>query len=396
MEPNEQAQSFFARLKTLGFAAGVLGIVGWVVAFTSGRDAALQSYLFAWVFWIGVTLGCFSLTLLHAMIRGNWSKPLLRLAEAGGGAVALAVMGLLVIPILVFLPDLYLWARPEAAQDHILHAKAGYLNLPFFIGRTIFYFAVWIAFASVLRRSSLQQDQTGDSSEADRRASIGAPGIVVYVLTITFAFVDWVMSLDPHWYSTIYGLWFVVSHGLCGVSLLAMIVTRLKDTPPYRDVVTPVFTRDVGNVMLALTMFWGYFSLSQYLIIFSGNLPEEITYFMARMQGTWHVLGTILVLGQFFTPFLALLSGKTKRSPGLLFNVALLIFVMRILDHFWTIVPFFAHGAHDVPMTSYWAVIPAWLAIGGIWMAAFTTVLAKAPLMPRHEVALPREVAEHA
>ncbi len=389
------ALTSFKKLNGLAIAVAVIGWALFAAGYLGSHEAALQSYLFAWVFWISITLGCYAVTLLHHMIKSNWVKPILRLAEAGSGPVNLIVIALLFIPIALSMQTLYPWANPDHHWTSYDWFKRWWLTPGFFYARFIFYFAVWLVFSSVLRKSSHSQDESGDARETDKRSNIASPGVVVYVLTVTFAFTDWVMSLDPNWFSTIYGFWFVICQGLGAMALLTIIVTSLKDKKPYSDVITPVVTRDLGNVMLALTMFWGYFSLSQFLIIYSGNLPEEIIYFLKRMQGTWLIIGTVLVCFEFFAPFLFLLSGNAKRNPNLLRLVAILIISMRVLDHFWTIVPFFQAGAHGAPLSSYWVAIPAFLAVGGVWFTTFTVMVTKAPLLPRYET-VPHEVLEHA
>jgi len=392
--PNDALASF-KKLQTAGIAVLVVGLVLLAIGFTGARQAALQSYLFAWILWMSITLGCYGLTLVHHMIKGNWAKPILRLLEAGGGPINLIMMAGLFLPIAVFMSDLYPWANSTFHWGAYDWFKRVYLNQGFFYARFLIYFLIWIGFASILRKSSHAQDESGDGRETDRRSNIAAPGVVVYVLTVTFAFTDWVMSLDPHWFSTIYGFWFVICQGLGAMSIVTIFVTSLKDKKPYSDVLTPVVTRDLGNVLLAFTMFWGYFSLSQFLIIYSGNLPEEIIYFLRRMEGVWLAIGTILVCCQFFAPFLFLLSGNTKRNPNLLRAVAILILTMRVLDHFWTTLPYFQAYGHAAPFSSYWVAIPAFLAVGGAWITALTVMVAKAPLLPRHEF-VPHEVLEHA
>lgn len=369
-------------------AVGVAALAAGVVGFTQSRELFWQGYLLGWVFCAAFTLGCFALMLLHNMIRGNWSLSILRIVEAGGGPGALLFTLALYAPVLLFgLHDLYPWAHIQG--DHLIEAKRWWLNTPFFVARTVAYFLIWIAFAGALRRSSLEQDRTGDARLVDRRASIAAPGLVVFVITLTLAVTDWVMSLDPHWWSTIYGIWFLVCCGLSGMSLATLVVLLLSHRKPFSDIVTPGLSRDYGNVLLALTLFWAYISVSQFLIIYSGNLPEETRYFLRRMSGGWHAVGTFLVIFQFFGPFLLLLSGRTKRTYGYLIGVAVWMVFMRMVDMLWTIIPFF--GPHELatrvstpaqPLS--WVHVAMMAGMGGIWLCFFFWQWLAAPVVPRH------------
>lgn len=354
------------------------------------QETIWHSYLFGYIVWITLTLGCFGLMLFHHAIRGRWSAPVLRLYEAG--ASTLIPMAVLFLPILfVALPALYPWANAEIVRgDPVLEHKAAYLNPTFFTIRTVIYFAFWIGFTLYLTRSSLLQDKTGDQRLMDKRASVSAFGIVLFVLSVTFAFTDWAMSLDPKWLSTVYGAWFVAAMGLAASSFVALLVTAQVNRKPYSDVVTPQLTRDIGNLMLTFTLLWAYLSLSQFLIIWAGNLPEEITYYKRRLSPGWNEMGSFLIAFQFLVPFIALLSGNTKRTPRLLMTVAIWILFMRVVDIFWVIVPAFRANFGIHPMD-----IVAFVGIGIIWLGWFRWRVAQHPLLPRHEPRL-QEVYEHA
>jgi hypothetical protein len=359
-----------------------------------GQQQFFQAYLFGWVFWTTIALGCLGLTLLHHTVRGAWGLPVLRLFEAGNRTLPL--MGLLYLPILLFgMHDVYHhWTdAAEVARDPILRQKSLYLNVPFFAVRFVIYFAIWIGLATYLNRSSLRQDQTGDKRLADQRANLAAPGLVIYVITMTFAFTDWVMSLEPHWFSTIYGVWFVTGAALSTMALVTWFVMRFADRRPYSEVVTPVLMKDLGNLMLALTLFWAYISLSQFLIIWSADLPEEVTFYTKRLAPGWRAIGTFTVLFQFFLPFLLLLSGRTKRTPGYLVLVAGLIFAMRMVDVLWIVVPAFDQpGLSAVP-----SALLALVGIGAFWISAFVYILSRRALLPTYDPRLTRAMeAQHA
>ena len=346
-----------------------------------GTRPFFQSFLFGWVFWVMIALGCFGLTLLHHILRGSWGLPVLRLFEAGNRTLPL--MFLLFLPILLFgMHDLYEWTHADVvARDPILMQKAKYLNLPFFTIRFVVFFAIWIGLSTLLNRSTLKQDQTGDVRLADQRSNLAAPGFVLFFITMTFAFTDWVMSLQPHWFSTIYGVWFVVGSGLSTMALVTWFVMRFADRPPYAGVVTPVLMKDLGNLMFAFTMLWAYITLSQFLIIWHADLPEEVTYYVRRYEGGWRAVGALIVLFQFFVPFLLLLSGRTKRTPGYLVLVAGLIFGVRIMDILWNVVPAFGRGG----MNGVFFDLLAAAGIGALWVSAFAYNLSRRPLLPSYD-----------
>lgn len=360
----------------------------------------MQSWVYAYTFWVSMTLGCLGLMLLHYVLRSSWSLAALRIWEAG--AKVWWIMGLLSLPLFLNMAGIlgepiYPWVHPEQAANaeirHILERRSGYLNLPFMVARTIGYFAIWGLFTLVLTRSSRRQDETGDRSLAQRRTNISAPGLVVFVLTITFAFTDWVMSLDTTWFSTIYGIWFLVGSGLAGLALGTLLLINGANTKPFSDVVTPQLTRDLGNMLLGFTMLWAYMSLSQFLIQWSANLPEEIVYYVVRTSGIWNILGVALILFQFFLPFLLLLSGRTKRTPSYLRTVAIIILVMRVVDVYWIVIPAMRpFGSSPVQALLDLVCLAA---LGIVWIVAFRFYLRQAPLLAHHS---PRvtEVLEHA
>jgi hypothetical protein len=365
---------------SVGIAAAIASLGGLLVA---GKTQFFQSYHFAYMVWVCLTLGTFGLTLLHHTVRGIWSLPVLRFAEAG--AATLPLMLLLFVPIVIGLSDIYPWARAEVvlANEHLQH-KTLYLNVPFFLVRAAVYFAVWIGLASILRRWSLQQDQTQDETLAQKRTNLSAPGLVLFVLTVTFAMFDWSMSLEPLWQSAIYGAWFIVGQGLSALAFLTVVLLLAARHKPFADVLTPKLMRDLGNMTFAFVILWAYTSISQYLIIWSANLPEEIVYYVKRNQGGWQYLSAGLIVLQFFLPFLILLSSRVKRYSSLLLRVMLFILVMRVVDLFWIITPAFGRQTLQV----HWLDVTLLATIGGFWLAWFARQVRAAPLLARHDTRL--------
>ena len=295
------------------------------------------------------------------------------------------------IPILLGMHRLYLWTHPdEVAGDKVLMAKAFYLNTPGWIVRAVIYFALWNLLGYLLTRGSAQQDADDSPRVWRRLKAISAPGLVLYALSVNFAATDWVMSLDPHWFSTMYGFLFIAQHLLATLALLICLLVLLAQFSPMDEVVRPDRLHDCGKLMLALTMVWAYFSFSQWLIIWMANLPEEISWYLARINGGWQIVALMLVILQFALPFLLLLSRDLKRDARKLIPVALLVLFMRFVDAYWLVVPNPMPGPRHEQIYLHWTYLVAPAALIGLWFAFFAWNLARQPLLVRNEPQLPR------
>ena len=342
-----------------------------------------RSYLLAYLFWLGIPLGCLAILMLHHLVGGAWGAVIRRVLESGTRTLPLLV--LLFVPLLFGLHDLYIWARPEVVtSDVLLQRKSLYLNIPFFLLRSVCYFAVWLAVSYLLDRWSLQQDRTGAAPFERRMRLLSGPGLVLYVLTATFASVDWVMSLEPHWFSTIYGILVIVGQLLATLAFTVMVITLLADTPPLSEVISSAHFHDLGNLLFAFVMIWAYMAISQFLIIWAGNLPEEITWYIHRTQGGWGWVALALILFDFTLPFLLLLSRRIKQQGRLLAWVAAAILVMHAVDLFWLVVPAFQPAGISI----HWLDVVALVGVGGIWIATFAWQLKRRPLLPVHDPGL--------
>jgi hypothetical protein len=365
------------RCLTVGGAALFLSVGG---AFLN-PSRFFQAYLLGYLFWVGIALGCLAILMLHHLVGGRWGFVIQRFLEAG--VRTLPLMALLFLPILLGLKDLYLWARPEAvAAEEILRHKQAYLNASAFFGRAVAYFAAWIGTGTILTMLSDRRDQGTETLPLTRRMLVlSGPGLLLYGVTVSFAAIDWAMSLEPLWFSSIYGVVFIVGQGLAALAFVIVAAVLLSDQEPLRGAITPQQFHDLGNLLLAFVMLWAYIAFSQFLIIWSGNLPEEIPWYINRIGGGWGVLAAILIVFHFVVPFLLLLSRSTKRRAKVLVRVAAAILILRLLDLFWLTAPSF----HPRSFSLHWMDLLLPVGLGGIWLAAFLWHLKRRPLLPQHD-----------
>ena len=374
------AQADISRSQTIALAVGLAGSALCVAGWFASPDQFFRSYLMAYVFWVGLAIGCLPLMMLHHLTGGAWGLVIRRPLEAGSRTLPL--MLLLFVPLVLGMHTLYAWARPEAvAADEVLRHKAPYLNAAFWTLRTMIYFAVWIGLSYRLSGWSREQDRTGDLRLARKMQMLSGPGIVFYFLAVTFAALDWVMSLDAHWVSSIFGPLVAVGQVLNAFSFVIVLVALLSRYEPLADAVRPDVFQDLGKLLLAFVMVWAYFSFSQYLIIWAGNLPEEIHWYLEHSKGGWMAIGLAIIVFHFFVPFFLLLSRDLKRSGGVLSIVAGGIIAMRLIEIFWTITPLF----HPEHVTVHWLDLATVAAVGGLWMWTFLGQLKSQPLLPVHD-----------
>jgi hypothetical protein len=380
------------RVTTLALAVGALFFALLVFGLLVDRVQFFHAYLVGFIFWIGITVGGMALLMLQHLTGGAWGLIIRRVLEAMTRTLPLMII--LFIPVLVGLNQIYPWTnRAEMDQVPALREKAAhYLNPAFFMTRAALYFAIWSLMALLLNWLSLQQDRTADRRFAKRLQMISGPGLGLLILTITFASIDWVMSLDPAWSSTIYGLIFVASWSLSALAFGILVMSWLSQREPMNAIVRPSYFNDWGNLLMTLVMLWTYFAFSQYLIIWSGNLPEETIWFVARKHGGWGVIALAIVILQFFFPFLTLLSRAAKRSPQKLALLAGLILTMRLVDVIWLIEPSFNREHFHLS----WMDLVAPIAMGGLWIATFAWQLQRRSLVPINDSQLEQALAAHA
>lgn len=387
-----RSASIFPKIGQLQIAAAVVGLAGLVAVFLLGKDLDFwHSYLLGVLAVTGLTLGCLGLVLLRNLTRGAWAFPLIRFLEAGVAMLPLVLV--LFIPILLNLSRIYPWAGAEAGNSEFFKHRSSFLNTNFFIIRTVAYFAYWMFVGFVLIAWNRKQDEDGDPNWAIKRTNFAAPATVFFVITVTIAWTDWIMSLEEHWFSTIFGLLAIVGQALSAMAFVTLLAIHASKYEPFRDVVDRVMRKDWGNLLLTFTILWAYMSFSQYLIIWSGNLPEEITYYLDRREGNWLLVGVALILFHFLLPFFLLLSSRLKRTPRMLANVAGFILFIRAVDWVWTVIP----SARRPGLAFQWTDAAALIGVAGIWLAVYIWRLSQIELLPTYDLrATNLEVPEHA
>lgn len=349
-----------------------------------------RSYLFAEVFWLGIGLSCMGILMLHHLVSGRWGFVIRRPLEAASRT--LAWMAIFFIPIVIGMHYLYIWSHPAAvAADPTLQQKLFYLNTPFFIVRQVIYWVIWIAIAVLLSRLSARQDETADPDLQRRMRNLSGPGIALYGFTVSFAGFDWVMSLEPHFFSTIYGMQFVVTEAVGGMAFITIVAYFLARNEPMSEIIKPSQFHDFGNLLLVFTLLWAYLSFVEYLIIWSGNLQNEIPWYATRTAHVWAGVALGLVIFHFAIPFLLLLQRFVTFQKQYLAWVAGLLFVMSIVDLFWLLVPSYSPNGPQF----HWSDWLALVGLGGIFVTIFIAQLKKRPLVPLHDPTFAAGVLQH-
>jgi hypothetical protein len=374
------------RKLAIGAAAGAaLSSIGLI----TDPSQFMRSYLVAYMWCLGLTLGCLALAMVHQLSGGAWGVVIRR--SMGAASRVLPIMTALFLPILLGMRRLYIWTDPAVvADDELLQHKQLYLNTTFFIVRAAIYFVIWNAISHVLNRWGLEQDRTADPRIARKMQRLSGAGLVAYGITVTFAAFDWLMSLDPHWYSTMYGVLVIGGQGLSAIAFLVLAIVWLSRRPPLDRIVTASHLHDLGNLLLAFVMLWAYFAFSQYLIIWSGNLPHEIGWYQHRLETSWRLVGLALVLFHFGIPFVLLLSRTIKRRAELIAVVALLVVLVRVVDLWWQVSPDF----NPAGIAASWLDVALPATLIAVWLAGFVRQLRSRPILPIHDPEFDETVGE--
>ena len=360
-------------------AVGMLGAMLCLVGLFTNPDQFYRSYLFGFLFWVGVAVGSLWLLMIHHLSGGVWGLGIRRILEAASRTLFFGVLAF--APVWLGIGRLFSWSHADVvARDPLVQQKAAYLNVPFFTARALFYFACWSLLAHFLSKWSLERDRTNDARFSERLQGISGGGLVLLGLTITFSAVDWAMSLNPHWFSTIYGVIFMVGQVLSALAFVILLIAMIGHEKPLVDVISREVVHDLGKLLLAFVMLWAYMGVSQLIIVWSANLPEEIPWYIQRFEGGWRVIAVLLLVFHFALPFLMLLSRELKRNVRALALVAAGLFAVRLLDLYWLIAPDLqGHGSHGFHL--HWLDVVAPVAIGGLWIALFERELRSRPLL---------------
>lgn len=370
----------FDRLQRVALFSGAIGLGLCCVFGLLNYDQFFRSYLFAYVFWLAIPMGCMAILMLHHLTGGWWGYPIRRLLEAG--TRTFVWMAALFVPVLLGMTRLYKWAQSaEVAADPLLQYKRPYLNAPFFTLRVLIYFAIWIGLARLLNKWSSEQDRTADPRLATRLEGMSGPGLILWGIAATYSSIDWVMSLEAHWFSTMYGMIVMVVAALTAMSFVVFVLRKLSEEEPIASAVTPAQFNDLGNLMLAFVMLWAYLSFSQFLIIWAGNIKEEIPWYVARAFGGWGAIAALLIVLHFVIPFLLLLQRGVKRRLRMLSFVAGMLIVLSVVDVYWLVAPAYDRAGPKIHLLDIFAVV----GVGGLWIAAFFSELKKWPLLPLHD-----------
>jgi hypothetical protein len=378
---NEAIKSGLTRLQSGALGAGaiflILSAVGWYL----NPPQFLRSYMVAFWFWLALSLGCLAVLMIHYMVTGRWGYLARRPLEAGSRVMPL--MAVLFIPIVISVPAIYSWANPEmVASLGLPHFKMVYLNARFWVVRAVIYFAVWLLWVYLLNRWSTQEDVHGGTRHYfDRMRRLSGPGLVLFAFTITYAAIDWVMSLEPGFFSTIYGMIFMVVPALIGVALVVLVLTAFSSYEPFATLAEPKRFNDYGNLLLVFIMLWAYLQFDQFLIIWAGNLQDEIPWYVVRARGVWGGVAVALFLFHFAVPFLLVLQRAVTRRNRVLSTVCVLLLIMEAVDLYWMISPAFSPKG---PQLS-WLDPVTFLGVGGVWVAWFAWQLKSRPLLPLHD-----------
>jgi hypothetical protein len=361
------------KLLLLGGLALALSVVGALV----DSHRFWFSYLTAYLFWLTVALGGLFFVMLHHLVNATWSVVLRRIVE--GIMAVLPFMAIFFIPIVFAMHDLFHWSDPEVmAHDSLLAKKQAYLNTGFFLVRSLIYFAVWFFLTWRLYRISLEQDRQPDENQLKRARRISAPGMILFAITTTFAAFDWMMSLDAHWYSTIFGAYVFAGAVLGGLSLLTLVTLVLGRPGVMEGILTVEHRHDLAKLIFAFVIFWAYMAFSQYFLMWYANIPEETIWYRHRWEGTWRILSLLLVFGHFVLPFVLLLTRAAKRSVVMVGFISVWLLLMHWVDIYWVVMPSMGgHGWHPS-----WIDLTTIVGVGGVFLWYFWLRLIRRPLVP--------------
>ncbi len=373
--------------------AALVGVVGIAASLALGlqpgqQESFFNSYVVSFAYFLSICLGALFFVLLQHLTGSGWSVTIRRIAE--GVSATLPLMAVLFVPILLGMHELFPWSRADAVgTDHLLQHKSPYLNVPFFVVRWIIYLGVWLLCAWYFRRQSLKQDSTGNYQTTITMTRVSAPAMVLFALTITFAAFDLLMSRDPHWYSTIYGVYYFSGGALGFFALLPLLAIFMQSQERIQHAVTAEHYHDMGKLIFAFVVFWAYIAFSQYMLIWYANIPEETSWFLRRQSSAWTPVSLFLVIGHFILPFFLLISRKVKRRRSTFALGALWILAVHYVDIYWLVMPEVTTASIGFSLFH----VTTFVGIGGLFVAAFAFSLRRCALIPVKDPRLDESLA---
>ena len=383
-----QAPSVWGLLMWGGAGVGVIGLAASLLLRGGNEKQFAFSWLVAFLFFLSIALGGLFFVLTHFATKARWSVVVRRLAE--DVMATLPLFAVLFLPVFFGIHELFHWSHPEeVAADHLLQVKEPFLNVGFFKVRAAIYFVVWIALAFWFLRGSQQQDTSGDPAITNRLIKTRAPGLLLFALTVTFASIDWIMSLDPHWYSTMFGVYYFAGCLVGIFSVMCIVAVLVRRSGVMGQVITLEHLQDLGKLLFAFTVFWAYIGFSQYFLIWYGNIPEETLFFAHRSEGAWKSVSMLLGWGHFGVPFLFLMSRHIKRRPALLVAGSVWMLFMQLVDIYWLVMPTLHHHTVHVTLLDFTCL----LAVGGLFLAALSWQVQRRALVPVRDPRLPASLS---
>lgn len=376
------------RWRTLALGVGGIALILWAVGAYFNTEQALLSWLLGFIFWAGIGFGCIGVLLLQYLTGGAWGTVIRRILEAGTRTLPVIILLFIPLAVGIYTRSFYDWTHLPLT-DHVMEQRGIFMTPWFWIVRAGIYFAIWGVMVYLLNKWSADQDLTTTTEQSrlvlEKASRFSGPTMVVYCLVVTFASVDWMLSLDAHWSSTIWGLLFAAGWALSCFCFVVAILALLSDKAPMDGVLGKRHFHDLGKLILALVMVWAYFNFSQFLIIWSGNIPEETGWILTRMKNGWGYIGVGLILFHFAFPFLVLLQQDFKRHSKWIAMLAIFILAIRLVDMFYLIGPsnrIVTGGLEQGAFRISWLDFVGPFAVGGIWLWWFFGELLKRPLVP--------------
>ncbi|MEX2602166.1 MAG: hypothetical protein WD355_10985 [Balneolaceae bacterium] len=372
------------------FGTGIAGLIASGVGYFLNPEQFFFSYLTSFTFFASFALAALIMVMFHHITRSSWGTVLRRIPETF--ASNLWIWGIFFIPVILGISTLYGWANPEyVAGDPIMEGKVPYLNRPFFIFRQVLYFTIWGWLGYRLHKISTEMDRTRDWGLTTLLRKISAPGILIFALTIAFASFDWLMSLDAHWFSTMFGVYFFAMSFQAFFPMLILLIFWLQKRDILANTITKSHIYDLGAWTFAFTVFYAYIAFSQFLLIYYANISEEVLWFYHRMEGSWIILFWSLLIGRFILPFILLLNRDTKHSRTLLKITSVLIVVMHIIEIHWIVMPTIHH--HGIQVS--WLDITTLIGLGGIFFGLFFQRFRKYKMIPVNDPKLAESLDKH-